>query len=139
MLIIPNRDHHPGFLTPHVQPYAGLLPPRVLEPGKVVGTITDQMAQLTGLPKACTVCAGTSGLQCSLCLLLPYVQLLCVSSLPLAGWSWFHVGSSAPTILVQNLAFAFQLLVLPFSCWCCLSAAGVAFHLLPSTPFLTTM
>jgi len=88
------------------------------------------MAQLTGLPKACTVCAGTSGLQCSLCLLLPYVQLLCVSSLPLAGWSWFHVGSSAPTILVQNLAFAFQLLVLPFSCWCCLSAAGVAFQLL---------
>ncbi len=50
------------MLTSHVQPYAGLLPPRVLEPGKAVGTITDQMAQLTGLPKTCTVCAGTSGL-----------------------------------------------------------------------------
>ncbi len=50
--------------TSLVQPYAGLLPPRVLEPGKAVDTITDQMAQLTGLPKDCTVCAGTSGLQC---------------------------------------------------------------------------
>ncbi|KAL0044758.1 hypothetical protein WJX82_008547 [Trebouxia sp. C0006] len=49
---------YPDWLL--AQPYAGLLPPRVLEPGKAVGTITDQMAQLTGLPKACTVCAGTS-------------------------------------------------------------------------------
>ncbi len=54
------------MLTTFVQPYACLLPPRVLEPGKAVGTITDQMAELTGLPKACTVCAGTSGLL-SLC------------------------------------------------------------------------
>jgi hypothetical protein len=68
------------MLTTLVQPYAGLLPPRVLEPGKAVGTITDQMAQLTGLPTACTVCAGTSGLQCSLRLLLPYVQQLSLSS-----------------------------------------------------------
>ncbi len=85
-----HRLHSPGYavlneilifiLTPLVQPYAGLLPPRVLEPGKAVGTITDQMAELTGLPKACTVCAGTSGLQCSLRILLPCVQQLSLSS-----------------------------------------------------------
>ncbi|DBB14892.1 TPA: hypothetical protein ACH3X3_004493 [Trebouxia sp. C0006] len=54
----PEAQCYPDWLL--AQPYAGLLPPRVLEPGKAVGTITDQMAQLTGLPKACTVCAGTS-------------------------------------------------------------------------------
>ena len=81
------------MLTILVQPYAGLLPPRVLEPGKAVGTITDQMAKLTGLPKVCTVCAGTSGLQCSLCLLLSCMLQLSVFSFPLAEWSgrnvWF--------------------------------------------------
>lgn len=89
------------MLTNLIQPYAGLLPPRVLEPGKAVGTITDQMAKLTGLPKVCTVCAGTSGLQCSLCLLLPRMLQLSVSGFPLTEWSG------------RNLAFAFQLLLLP--------------------------
>lgn len=69
------------MLTPQVQPYAGLLPPRVLEPGKAVGTVTDQMAELTGLPKACTVCAGTSGLQWSLCLFV-------LQQLPLSSFGW---------------------------------------------------
>ena len=91
------------MLTPHVQPYAGLLPPRVLEPGKAVGTITDQMAELTGLPKACTVCAGTSGLQRSLCLLLPYMQQLC-----LPGWMLL-LGSC-----LQSLAFKFSTADLAF-------------------------
>lgn len=54
----PEAQCYPDWLL--AQPYAGLLPPRVLEPGKAVGTITDQMAKLTGLPKVCTVCAGTS-------------------------------------------------------------------------------
>ena len=58
-------------LTPCLQPYAGLLPPRVLEPGKPIDTITQQMSQLTGLPKGCLVCAGTSGTQLLLAFLWP--------------------------------------------------------------------
>ena len=49
------------LLKPCLQPYAGLLPPRVLAPGQAMGTVTDHMAKLTGLSKDCVVCAGTSG------------------------------------------------------------------------------
>ena len=98
------------MLTALVQPYAGLLPPRVLEPGKAVGTITDQMAELTGLPKACTVCAGTSGLQRSLRLLLPYVQQLSLSSfgcmLPLNYWSLCLLLHSIKTVLYKTMVWA---------------------------------
>ena len=44
-----------------LQPYAGLLPPRVLAPGQAMGKVTKHMAKLTGLSEGCVVCAGTSG------------------------------------------------------------------------------
>jgi len=49
------------LLKPYLQPYAGLLPPRVLEPGKPIATVTPEISKVTGLPKDCIVCAGTSG------------------------------------------------------------------------------
>ena len=66
-LLPPDSDKHTlwtlliSLMKPYLQPYAGLLPPRVLAPGQAMGTVTEHMAQLTGLPKGCVVCAGTSG------------------------------------------------------------------------------
>lgn len=54
----PEAECWPAWLLS--QPYAELLPPRVLEPGKPIAAITPEMAKLTGLPKDCIVCAGTS-------------------------------------------------------------------------------
>ena len=44
-----------------LQPFAGLLPHTVMQPGRVVGAMTRQAAEQFGLRKDCLVCAGTSG------------------------------------------------------------------------------
>lgn len=54
----PEAEQWPPWLIS--QPYAGLLPPKVLAPGQAIGTVTHRMAKLTGLSKDCVVCAGTS-------------------------------------------------------------------------------
>ena len=47
-----------------LQPFAGLLPHTVMQPGRVVGAVTRQAAEQFGLRKDCLVCAGTSGESC---------------------------------------------------------------------------
>ena len=44
-----------------LQPFAGLLPHTVMQPGRVVGAVTRQAAEQYSLRKDCLVCAGTSG------------------------------------------------------------------------------
>ena len=43
------------------QPFAGVLPQHVLEPGAVVGHVTSTAATRAGLTPGCVVCAGTTG------------------------------------------------------------------------------
>ena len=43
------------------QPFAGVLPQHVLEPGSVVGPVTAAAAGQYSLAEDCVICAGTTG------------------------------------------------------------------------------
>ncbi|KAK9804911.1 hypothetical protein WJX72_011700 [[Myrmecia] bisecta] len=53
-----EQETFPAWLTS--QPFAGLLPRRVVPPGHPVACVTPQTAERAGLPASCMVCAGTT-------------------------------------------------------------------------------